>query len=186
MIGYPALRKIVGSDLRASVAAAHQAFTMPGNFFFLLADLLLVQSCTHHLHGFFRLPSWDLSVWQTTTVPVGIWVSITLVSTLFTFWPPAPPLRAVSIFTSAGFNSKSTSSASGITATVAADVWTRPLVSVSEHAEPGEPHFRISVSHKHLPLSLQAELPCIRPLFLRFRSEWPFSNLSFAISQIHS
>ena len=43
-------------------------------------------------------------------------------STLFTFCPPAPPLRAVAISISAGFISISHSSASGNTTTVAADV----------------------------------------------------------------
>ena len=45
--------------------------------------------------------------------------------------PPAPEDRKTSILMSAGFRSISTSSASGITATVAVEVWTRPPDSVS-------------------------------------------------------
>ena len=33
--------------------------------------------------------------WQKMRIPVGLWKRSTAVSTLFTFWPPAPPARAV-------------------------------------------------------------------------------------------
>lgn len=33
--------------------------------------------------------------WQKMRMPVGLWNRSTAVSTLFTFWPPAPPARAV-------------------------------------------------------------------------------------------
>ena len=46
-------------------------------------------------------------------------------------WPPAPEERNTSILMSAGFNSTLTSSTSGIMATVAVEVWTRPPDSVS-------------------------------------------------------
>src|SRR5690606_39947071 len=68
---------------------------------------------------------------QITTIPVGLCVSCTLVSTLLTFCPPAPPEREVCISISPGLSSTSTSSASGSTATDAAEVCTRPCVSVS-------------------------------------------------------
>ena len=50
---------------------------------------------------------------------------------VLTDWPPGPPALKTSILKSDSFISISTSSASGKTATVAADVWTLPCVSVS-------------------------------------------------------
>ena len=50
---------------------------------------------------------------------------------LLTCWPPAPCERMVSIRRSSLLISTSTSSTSGNTATVAAEVWMRPWVSVS-------------------------------------------------------
>ncbi len=65
-------------------------------------------------------------------MPVGAWVRRTAESVLFTCWPPAPLARNVSMRTSAGLISTPlASSASGITATVAAEVWMRPCVSVA-------------------------------------------------------
>ncbi len=52
-------------------------------------------------------------------------------SDVLTCWPPGPPARVVSICRSAGLIWTSTSSTSGSTATVAVDVWMRPLASVS-------------------------------------------------------
>ena len=52
-------------------------------------------------------------------------------SVLFTCCPPAPEERKVSICKSLGSMVRATSSASGMTATVAAEVWMRPLDSVS-------------------------------------------------------
>ena len=46
-------------------------------------------------------------------------------------WPPAPEERKVSMRRSFGLISSSTSSASGMTATVTVEVWMRPWVSVS-------------------------------------------------------
>ncbi len=66
-----------------------------------------------------------------TTMPVGRCVRRMADSVLLTCWPPAPCARIVSIFTSASGIDTSTSSASGSTATVAAEVWMRPCVSVS-------------------------------------------------------
>src|SRR6476661_7661148 len=66
-----------------------------------------------------------------TTMPVGMWVMRIADSVLLTCWPPAPPARMVSMRKSSFLISTSTSSTSGITATVAADVWMRPCVSVS-------------------------------------------------------
>ncbi len=58
-------------------------------------------------------------------------VILTAESVTFTCWPPAPPARYVSIFRSCGLISTSTSSASGSTATVTADVCILPDASVA-------------------------------------------------------
>ena len=67
-------------------------------------------------------------------MPVGRWVMRTAESVVLTCWPPAPDERIVSMRMSSLRISMSMSSASGSTATVAADVWMRPCVSVSRHA----------------------------------------------------
>jgi hypothetical protein len=64
-------------------------------------------------------------------MPVGLWVRSIAVSTLLTFCPPAPPERAVDRVMSSFLISIVTSSTSGITATVAVLVCTRPAVSVA-------------------------------------------------------
>ena len=73
----------------------------------------------------------DFSSCITTTMPVGRWVMRTALSVLLTCWPPAPWARNTSIRRSLSSIWMSTSSASGSTATVAAEVWMRPWVSVS-------------------------------------------------------
>ncbi len=65
------------------------------------------------------------------TSPVGLCMRSMAVSTLFTFCPPAPPDRAVERSMSLGSILTSTSSTSGMMATVAVDVWTRPWDSVA-------------------------------------------------------
>ena len=74
---------------------------------------------------------WLRSSWHSTTVLVGRWVMRMADSVLLTCCPPAPEERKVSICKSLGSMVNSTSSASGITATVAAEVWMRPEDSVS-------------------------------------------------------
>ena len=68
---------------------------------------------------------------QNMRMPVGLCMRSMAVSTLLTFWPPAPPDRAVLISISFSSIFTSTSSTSGITATVAVDVCTRPCDSVA-------------------------------------------------------
>ena len=51
-------------------------------------------------------------------------------SVVLTLWPPGPVERYTSTLSSFSSISTSTSSASGMTATVAVDVWTRPCDSV--------------------------------------------------------
>ena len=64
-------------------------------------------------------------------MPVGRWVMRTAESVVLTCCPPAPDARIVSMRISPAGMSMSTSSASGKTATVAAEVWIRPPDSVS-------------------------------------------------------
>ena len=60
-----------------------------------------------------------------------MWVIRTAESVVFTLWPPGPLLLKTSILKSLSSIFTSTSSASGKTATVAAEVCTLPCVSVS-------------------------------------------------------
>ena len=66
-----------------------------------------------------------------TTIPVGTCVMRTAESVVFTLCPPGPVERMTSILRSFSSISISTSSASGMTATVAVEVWIRPWDSVS-------------------------------------------------------
>src|SRR5437762_11666883 len=72
----------------------------------------------------------DFSSWQETTVPVGRCVMRTAEYVVFTDWPPGPEEQNVSMRISLASISTSTSSASGSTATVLAEVCTRPCCSV--------------------------------------------------------
>ena len=74
---------------------------------------------------------WDRSSWTEITIPVGLCVTRTAESVVFTLCPPGPEERNTSISRSSGPMSTSTSSASGSTATVAVDVWIRPPDSVT-------------------------------------------------------
>src|SRR5207244_3597179 len=77
-----------------------------------------------------RVLIWDCSSWQLTTVWVGMWVMRTAEYVVFTDWPPGPEEQKVSMRRSLASIFTSTSSASGSTATVIAEVWTRPCCSV--------------------------------------------------------
>ena len=68
-----------------------------------------------------RLRCWDFSD-DVTTMPDGKWVILTAESVVLTCWPPAPDARIVSMRMSFWGMLISTSSISGSTATVAADV----------------------------------------------------------------
>ncbi len=59
---------------------------------------------------------------EVATMPVGRWVMRTAESVLLTCWPPEPDARKVSMRMSLSRISISTSSTSGRTATVAAEV----------------------------------------------------------------
>ncbi len=75
--------------------------------------------------------SCDFSSCIATTSPLGRWVMRTAESVVFTLCPPGPVERMTSILRSASWMSISTSSASGMTATVAVEVWILPCDSVS-------------------------------------------------------
>src|SRR5918912_1158845 len=64
-------------------------------------------------------------------MPVGMWVMRTAESVVFTLCPPGPEERKTSMRMSLSSILTSTSSASGSTATVAAEVWMRPWLSVA-------------------------------------------------------
>ena len=74
---------------------------------------------------------WDRSSCTAMTIPVGLWVTRTAESVVFTLCPPGPEERNTSISRSSGSIWTSTSSASGSTATVAVEVWIRPPDSVT-------------------------------------------------------
>src|SRR5204862_5209340 len=73
----------------------------------------------------------DFSSWQLTTVLVGMCVMRTAEYVVLTDCPPGPDEQNVSMRRSLASIFISTSSASGSTATVTADVCTRPCCSVS-------------------------------------------------------
>src|SRR5256885_15643481 len=73
----------------------------------------------------------DFSSWQLTTVLVGMCVIRTAEYVVLTDWPPGPEEQNVSIRKSLASILISTSSASGRTATVTAEVCTRPCCSVA-------------------------------------------------------
>src|SRR3989475_8037842 len=62
-------------------------------------------------------------------------VTRTALSVVLTLWPPGPPERKTSMRKSLSSILTSTSSASGKTATVAAEVWMRPCCSVTRSEE---------------------------------------------------
>lgn len=69
--------------------------------------------------------------WQRTIMPVGMCMTCTAESVVLTPWPPGPLARQTSMRSSSGLMTRSTSCASGRTATVAVEVWMRPCASVA-------------------------------------------------------
>src|SRR5437899_11833759 len=80
---------------------------------------------------FARVLIFDFSSWQETTMPVGECVMRTAEYGVLTDCPPGPEEQKVSTRMSLGSIATSTSSASGSTATVTAEVWMRPCCSVA-------------------------------------------------------
>ncbi|KAG1078028.1 hypothetical protein G6F40_016888 [Rhizopus arrhizus] len=102
------------SDLVASTASFSALRFWISSSYSLAASIFIALS---------RFWCWLRPVWQATTMLVGMWVIRTADSVLLTCWPPAPEERKVSTFRSAGLMTmSSTSSASGMIATVAAEV----------------------------------------------------------------
>ena len=83
------------------------------------------------MSAFARFLICDFSSCCDTTRPVGRWVIRTAEYVVLTLWPPGPLEQNVSMRRSFSWIWMSTSSASGSTATVAVDVWMRPLASVA-------------------------------------------------------
>ena len=120
VVGNTALGIIIGSDFSASVTGAYQAFTLTGNSFFCLSYLFVVQFCPDMSMAFSRLASWLRSVWQTTVTPRWFMGQKNLGFHLVDVLSTGSTASGGFHFTSLSFNSKSTGSGSGITATVAA------------------------------------------------------------------
>ena len=91
---------------------------------------------------------------------MGRWVIRTPLSVLFWCWPPGPPERMTSISRSSVRISISTSSGSGRTATVAAEVWMRPWVSVCGDAlDAMAAAFELEVAERPLAVEAERDLP---------------------------
>jgi hypothetical protein len=127
--------KVVGADALGAVAAADQALARRGDLGVLLALLHVLDARGQHRQACALFLCCERPSWHSTTMPVGRWVMRTAESVLLMCWPPAPEARKVSMRISAGLIcTSSSSSASGITATVHAEVWMRPLRLGLRHA----------------------------------------------------
>lgn len=133
MIGDPALGKVVGADTLAAVAAADLQFTCHCFGCGLLAAFAFDQLCFEPFHCFvavgvlaaFGLGFDDDAGWEMGDADCRFGLVDVLAHA-------APEERNVSILRSAGLIEMSAiSSASGIIATVAAEVWMRPWDSVA-------------------------------------------------------
>ena len=98
-------------------------------------------------------------------MPVGRWVMRTAESVVLTCWPPAPLARMVSMRMSSARISMSISSASGSTATVAAEVWMRPLRLGFRHAlHPVHAGFEFQPREDAFARDARHDFPDSRPL----------------------
>ena len=132
VVGDAALREIVGADALGAVAASRSGPCARRR--------ARRRACCARRRRAWRAAS--PSPWRgscaasapparNTTMPVGRWVMRIADSVLLTCWPPAPLGPHGVDLEIVGLISMSTSSASGSTATVAAEVWMRPCASVS-------------------------------------------------------
>ena len=132
MIGDAALRKVVRADLRRAVAGADlrssacASARLPART--SRRSSRRERSTSMALSLFCSCDFW--SCWL-TTMPVGRCVMRTAESVVLTLCPPGPDERKTSMRRSLSSMRTSTSSASGSTATVAAEVWMRPWLSVA-------------------------------------------------------
>ena len=119
MVGDAVLRKIVSPDFFFATTRSDLTPAMGRVFLRFFTLFGLEQTRAQNVERFFLVLCWLRPSWQRTIVPVGICKICTAESVVFTPWPPGPPERQTSMRSSSGFNSRSISSASGKTATVA-------------------------------------------------------------------
>ena len=132
VVGDAVLREVVGADLLGAVAGADLAARGPGALGVVLRLARSRRACARST--FIALALFlccDFSSCWLTTRPVGRCVIRTAVSVVLTDCPPGPLARNTSMRRSLSSILMSTSSASGSTATVAAEVWMRPCASVA-------------------------------------------------------
>ena len=122
MVSDAALRVVVGADLLRPLAGADLGAPRGRQLGLLLLALELVQRARRTRIALTLFWSCDFSSCIATTRPVGRCVTRTAESVVFTLCPPGPVERMTSTRRSFSWISISTSSASGITATVAVDV----------------------------------------------------------------
>src|SRR5205823_12055949 len=130
VVRHAVLGVVVRADLFGAVAAADHSFARGGELGLALLALDVVEARLQHLSAFARFLICDFSSWHETTTPVGRWVMRTAEYVVFTDWPPGPEEQNVSMRRSLSNTWMSMSSTSGRTATVIAEVWMRPWVSV--------------------------------------------------------
>ncbi len=94
---------------------------------------------------------------------VGRCVIRTAESVVFTCWHPAPEARIVSIRMSDAGITRSTSSASGSTATVAAEVWMRPAPRSRARAAHGGTRFELQLGEETPSPAMWTEASLIPP-----------------------
>ena len=82
VVGYAALRVVVGADAFAAVAAADKGFAFGGFFGLGFAFLRIVQAAARTFIACALLACWLRPSWHSTTMPVGRWVMRTAESVL--------------------------------------------------------------------------------------------------------
>jgi hypothetical protein len=96
VVGEAVLRKVVGPDALAAVAAAHLAAAVLADARRLFARSALSRRARRIFMALARFLCWLFSSWQLTTSPVGMWVMRTAESVVLTLWPPGPLERKTS------------------------------------------------------------------------------------------
>ena len=123
VIGDAILGIVVGADLFAAIAGADHGTAFVGQRLLLLLQLQSRKDASgERASPLARFLICDFSSWQETTRPVGMCVMRTAEYVVFTDCPPGPEEQNVSMRRSFSLIATSTSSASGRTATVIAEV----------------------------------------------------------------
>src|SRR5437762_10986934 len=122
MIRDAILRKIIGATFFFASTSTDLPAALRAIFLRFLALPSLEQARSQDRYALSLFLIWLRPSWQRTIIPLGMCRTCTAESVVFTPCPPGPPERETSIRRSSGLNSRSTSSASGNTATVAVDV----------------------------------------------------------------